>query len=504
LVRTDLILDPGQYAQAPSYKLLEAAAGGFVGIDHRFLHAILDHPERSVPDLVRFGCEDRPDDPIDLEGVLLDIFRYLRTPEAIPYFIKLVRRNPSDVSDEVVEGLAALGAAAVDPLLELFREIEDGDPSDVAFLLASLRIRDARILEALTHWLDADVCEAAICLEIHGDPAAVPALQAALAKLPFEDVRNREFVESAIQVLSPGIDWSGYASDSFDIWPQYAEEDSPEFEVLSEEDRLAMLECGSAMLRAQVAASYTTELPLKTRARLLEHAKTDPDMTVRRACWETLGEISDEPEIRRAMLAVIGSPASSIEEKAGATIGLALQSDNAIVFQAIQDLYQTPSGRASALKAMSRSLDRRFAAYPPQHLDDPDPEIKGQAICATGYLNLSSEAPRLEAFFSDPRHRTAALFAYALAIPGETSRGRAKALLKKIEDSAGGLDADEEDLVRLALDQRLMLRGHKPVFFSDESAGEEDDMELTTVSKVGRNDPCPCGSGTKYKKCCGV
>ena len=25
-----------------------------------------------------------------------------------------------------------------------------------------------------------------------------------------------------------------------------------------------------------------------------------------------------------------------------------------------------------------------------------------------------------------------------------------------------------------------------------------------TMSKVGRNDPCPCGSGKKYKKCCGV
>ncbi|MEC0328498.1 DUF1186 domain-containing protein [Paenibacillus macerans] len=23
------------------------------------------------------------------------------------------------------------------------------------------------------------------------------------------------------------------------------------------------------------------------------------------------------------------------------------------------------------------------------------------------------------------------------------------------------------------------------------------------VSKVGRNEPCPCGSGKKYKKCCG-
>jgi SWIM/SEC-C metal-binding protein len=27
----------------------------------------------------------------------------------------------------------------------------------------------------------------------------------------------------------------------------------------------------------------------------------------------------------------------------------------------------------------------------------------------------------------------------------------------------------------------------------------------TAVShKVGRNDPCPCGSGKKYKKCCGA
>lgn len=24
-----------------------------------------------------------------------------------------------------------------------------------------------------------------------------------------------------------------------------------------------------------------------------------------------------------------------------------------------------------------------------------------------------------------------------------------------------------------------------------------------TVEKIGRNDPCPCGSGKKYKKCCG-
>jgi preprotein translocase subunit SecA len=25
-----------------------------------------------------------------------------------------------------------------------------------------------------------------------------------------------------------------------------------------------------------------------------------------------------------------------------------------------------------------------------------------------------------------------------------------------------------------------------------------------TGREIGRNDPCPCGSGKKYKKCCGV
>ncbi|MCK5808166.1 YchJ family protein [bacterium] len=28
-------------------------------------------------------------------------------------------------------------------------------------------------------------------------------------------------------------------------------------------------------------------------------------------------------------------------------------------------------------------------------------------------------------------------------------------------------------------------------------------MEKRETPKVGRNDPCPCGSGKKYKKCCG-
>ncbi|NEX21510.1 hypothetical protein G3480_14530 [Thiorhodococcus mannitoliphagus] len=29
-------------------------------------------------------------------------------------------------------------------------------------------------------------------------------------------------------------------------------------------------------------------------------------------------------------------------------------------------------------------------------------------------------------------------------------------------------------------------------------------VKAAVSSKVGRNDPCPCGSGKKYKKCCGA
>ena len=36
--------------------------------------------------------------------------------------------------------------------------------------------------------------------------------------------------------------------------------------------------------------------------------------------------------------------------------------------------------------------------------------------------------------------------------------------------------------------------------------GEASSTSATVVrgAKTGRNDPCPCGSGKKYKKCCGA
>jgi preprotein translocase subunit SecA len=36
------------------------------------------------------------------------------------------------------------------------------------------------------------------------------------------------------------------------------------------------------------------------------------------------------------------------------------------------------------------------------------------------------------------------------------------------------------------------------------TGGEAPVQQVVRGDKVGRNDPCPCGSGKKYKKCCGA
>ena len=49
--------------------------------------------------------------------------------------------------------------------------------------------------------------------------------------------------------------------------------------------------------------------------------------------------------------------------------------------------------------------------------------------------------------------------------------------------------------------ERGRFQKHKKKWFFTE--GEMVKGQPVSSSKVGRNDPCPCGSGKKYKKCCG-
>src|SRR5712671_2687152 len=189
---TDLIFDPERLQNVPVYQLLEAASQGYLGVDHRFLHAIIDQPERSIPDLVRFAAANHEDDPVNLDDQLLDIFRVIGTPEALPFYARLVREDPGEISDDLVEAFVQLGAASVDPLLGLLKEFENEDAGDVPFVLSVLHVGDNRILEALTNRLQTDPADAAVCLEIYGDRDAIPALEATLAEIPTDDPAHNQ------------------------------------------------------------------------------------------------------------------------------------------------------------------------------------------------------------------------------------------------------------------------------------------------------------------------
>ncbi len=58
--------------------------------------------------------------------------------------------------------------------------------------------------------------------------------------------------------------------------------------------------------------------------------------------------------------------------------------------------------------------------------------------------------------------------------------------------------ARDEDVARMEEEQR-----RKKDFLERHSAGPQKGKTVVREERVGRNDPCPCGSGKKYKKCCG-
>ncbi len=58
-----------------------------------------------------------------------------------------------------------------------------------------------------------------------------------------------------------------------------------------------------------------------------------------------------------------------------------------------------------------------------------------------------------------------------------------------------------------SFDERVEALDRTLLKFADFSVYNEDDeppIQLKKREKIGRNDPCPCGSGKKYKHCCGA
>ena len=60
---------------------------------------------------------------------------------------------------------------------------------------------------------------------------------------------------------------------------------------------------------------------------------------------------------------------------------------------------------------------------------------------------------------------------------------------------------EEEDAIKSVLKREQLA---KPTWVSSDGSEPPKPIRRTVKKKVGRNDPCPCGSGKKYKKCCGL
>ena len=153
--------------------------------------------------------------------------------------------------------------------------------------------------------------------------------------------------------------------------------------------------------------------------------------------------------------------------------------------------------------------------------------------------NQEADKKQLQKFWTEYFLIEKGIYEKLLSNPDEVVKGTVKELAEKfgqevltmigfldgINESLlieQDLDAVEEDtVVSLAFDKERLYKNMVAAkadwlyelpqwkeIFSEEELKKfyKEQKESTTIrkpKKIGRNDPCPCGSGKKYKKCCG-
>lgn len=466
-----MFLDPDKLAESPPAMVLEAASRGHLGLDHRFLRAILDRPAASLPAVIAFAERDPSKDAVDITPELIAFFRLWKAPEGIPFLIRYIEEDPENVPDEAMEALVDIGEPALEPLVALYNKLDESESGEVAFILANLRTRDQRILDILLHRMDYDLSDAILLLGMYRDPAAIEAIERVAASLCNSEEELKKEAGDAIRSLQEvaGQLPDNESVETFDIWNLYPERTDLPVDLLDEDERTQLLDHVVPAVRAVAANSFfNRELTAEQRRKLLALAAKDATEAVRARAWEALIDSTTESEVIEAMLAALRKPDLSIEERGGLLVGLSAEADRNGVRGAIAELYKTQEGRAKALEAMWRSMHPSFRDYFSKHLKDPDLEVRRAAVWGVGYYGIRSELDSLRRLFEDEDLRSDAIFAYALAVPGEVSRGRIKGFLARIEKDARGLSEMEEELVKAALDERLMLAGKEPVFQQQE------------------------------------
>ena len=68
------------------------------------------------------------------------------------------------------------------------------------------------------------------------------------------------------------------------------------------------------------------------------------------------------------------------------------------------------------------------------------------------------------------------------------------------DDTWDDFDEDDDPSLLQAAQQQIFARFHRDAEIQDWISAA---LPALPSHAVGRNDPCPCGSGRKFKKCCG-
>ena len=70
-------------------------------------------------------------------------------------------------------------------------------------------------------------------------------------------------------------------------------------------------------------------------------------------------------------------------------------------------------------------------------------------------------------------------------------------MAESLAEAVSGRGKPDPDALALALEQI------DPAEIALDGPNDEAPRQPVRSEKIGRNQPCPCGSGKKYKKCCG-
>ncbi|MBE0657446.1 MAG: HEAT repeat domain-containing protein [Bryobacteraceae bacterium] len=515
---------PSQYGTTPPIELLRHAEQGLIGLDQRLIGSLLARPEATLPALDILVSKPDPDRLVDLTDQVFDLYRALNAPAAIPFYLSLLLEDPTDVADELVEALAALGDAAVDPLLELHDSLPPEDAADIVFVLAATGVRHPRVAELLLASLAADPYEGSLSIGLYGDRSLAPAVRAALDALPADAAEERKALKDCIETLDaaePRI-----TVEPPDILSTYPEAASPLFDYLDNQQIIEFLRCPEAAYRHDAAMSLMdTQYPEPLVEVMLEVAQSDPDEQVRQAAMRALGESIEDKRVLELLSATVADPSAGSQLRTAALVGLAQAPSDEAFRNHVLKFFSETSTRAAAVEAMWRSGEEIYVPSFRTALHDSDGEVRLQAVRGVGAFPIPALAIEMIPMFSDEEMRQDALYAYASSVNAKITPKSVHRLLEEIEKKAGNLSQEEMEIVTEALDRRLEIEGYDPIFHAAPVDEDHDHSEcghdhsqdlnpalvapgvqpqsLNGAVKAGRNDPCPCGSGKKYKKCCG-